>query len=76
LAMALLSEAARDLAALIEALLRTGAQRLCLMGGLAAALEHWLPPPHRAHLVPAEGDALAGALLMARRTVPNDGATG
>lgn len=67
LGRALLAEAARDLAAMIDALRATGAQRLCLMGGLAAALAVWLPPPHRRRLAEPEGDALAGALLLARR---------
>lgn len=67
MACALLAAAAADLAAMIDALLATGARRLCLMGGLAEPLTPWLPPPQRGVLVAPDGDAMAGALLMARR---------
>ncbi len=67
LATDLLQQAARDVTLLIEALLATGAPRLCLMGGLAPSLAEWLPPPVRGMLAPSAGDALSGALLLARR---------
>jgi glucosamine kinase len=43
-----------------------GAARLALMGGLARSIEPWLGEDTRARLVPPAGDALDGALRMAR----------
>ncbi|MFZ1104799.1 MAG: N-acetylglucosamine kinase, partial [Hyphomicrobiaceae bacterium] len=43
-----------------------GAARLALMGGLAAAIAPWLGEETRARLVPPAGDALEGALQIAR----------
>jgi glucosamine kinase len=43
-----------------------GAARLALMGGLARAMEPWLGEGTRARLVPPAGDAVDGALRMAR----------
>jgi glucosamine kinase len=43
-----------------------GAARLALMGGLAAAIAPWLGEEARARLVPPAGDALEGALQIAR----------
>jgi len=43
-----------------------GATRLALLGGLAPAMEEWLSAQTRRHLVPAEGDAVDGALQLAR----------
>jgi glucosamine kinase len=43
-----------------------GAARLSLAGGIAASIAPWLAPATREHIVPAEGDALSGALRMAR----------
>jgi hypothetical protein len=43
-----------------------GAARLALMGGLAAAIAPWLGENTRARLVPPAGDALDGALRIAR----------
>ena len=38
-----------------------------LIGGVAEKLTPWLPPPVRARLSTPRGDALDGAILMARR---------
>ena len=43
-----------------------GAARLSLMGGLAHAIEPWLADETRSRLVPPAGDALDGALRIAR----------
>jgi glucosamine kinase len=37
------------------------------MGGLAAPLRPWLSPATQSHLVEPAGDALTGALSLARR---------
>jgi glucosamine kinase len=46
-----------------------GGARLSLMGGLARAVEPWLGEEARARLVPPSGDALDGALRIARGAV-------
>ena len=43
-----------------------GAIRLALLGGLASAMEEWLSVETRRHLVPPAGDAVDGALQLAR----------
>jgi hypothetical protein len=42
------------------------AQRLSLVGGLSMHIERSLPTTTRLHLSPPAGDALAGALQLAR----------
>lgn len=68
LGVALMSEAAADAVAMIARLLDLGAPSVCLIGGVAEPLSHWLPDPIRARLSAPRGDALAGALLLARRS--------
>jgi glucosamine kinase len=58
--------AARDIDAIAARLAEHAADRLALMGGLAAGIEPWLAPATRARLVPPAGDALDGALRLAR----------
>lgn len=67
LGLALMGEAARDAAAMICRLIDFGAPRVCLIGGVAAQIAAWLPPPVRGWLAEPQGDALDGAILMARR---------
>jgi glucosamine kinase len=43
-----------------------GAIRLAILGGLAPAMEEWLSVETRRHLVPPAGDAVDGALQLAR----------
>jgi glucosamine kinase len=50
-----------------------GAARLSLMGGLARAIAPWLGEDTRARLVPRRGDALDGALRIARSTSGGSG---
>jgi glucosamine kinase len=66
-AMELMSLAAGHIDALAARLVQCGADRLSLMGGLAPSLQLWLAPATRAHLVEPAGDALTGALTLARR---------
>ncbi len=47
-------------------LMAVGTKRLSLMGGLAAHMERWLAPATKARIVPPEGDALDGALRLAK----------
>jgi glucosamine kinase len=66
-AIELMSLAAGHIDALAARLVDCGADRLSLMGGLAPLLQPWLAPETRSHLVAPAGDALAGALALARR---------
>jgi glucosamine kinase len=59
--------AAVQIDALVRRLIDSGAPRIALVGGLAVPMESWLAPDVRRRLSPAEGDAVAGALLLARR---------
>jgi glucosamine kinase len=51
---------------LAERLIARGAHRLALAGGLAPHLQRWVSPKTRVHLVEPAGDALSGALQLAR----------
>lgn len=62
----LMQAAAFHIDALALRLIEVGVQRLCLLGGLAAALTPQVSEMTRAHLVTAAGDALDGALRLAR----------
>ncbi len=62
----LMKAAACHIDALADQLLAIGADRLALAGGLAASITRWIGPETRAHLVPPIGDALDGALYLAR----------
>jgi glucosamine kinase len=65
-AVELMRGAAQHIDALAARLSALGADRVALVGGLAPHLEGWLAPDTRRHLVMPEGDALAGALQLAR----------
>jgi glucosamine kinase len=65
-AVDLIERAAHHIDGLAARLIALGIERLALAGGLAPHLEAWLGPPTRQHLVPPQGDALAGALELAR----------
>jgi glucosamine kinase len=65
-AVALLKRAAHHIDTLAARLVALGADRIALAGGLTPHIESWLAPQTRQHLVAPEGDALAGALLLAR----------
>jgi glucosamine kinase len=65
-ALELMRLAGRHIGALAERLIALGATRLALMGGLAPFVEPWLPDQTRRHLVSPQGDALEGALWLAR----------
>ncbi|GAA0605922.1 N-acetylglucosamine kinase [Paenochrobactrum glaciei] len=52
---------------LVRALFERGAPRVSLLGGLATPLLAWLAPDVRRRLKPADGDAVSGAIILARR---------
>jgi glucosamine kinase len=63
----IVAEGARHVDVLIRSLVEFGAPRISLLGGLASRLVEWLSPDVLHFLSPPEGDAVAGALLLARR---------
>ena len=68
-ACAIMRAAAGHIDTLAARLAEHGAARLALMGGLAAGIAPWLAPATRARLVTPAGDALDGALRLARKAV-------
>jgi glucosamine kinase len=59
--------AAERVGGLVRRLLECGAPRIGLVGGLASAMKPWLAPDVRCRLAPLKGDAVDGALRLARR---------
>ena len=64
-------DAAEQIDELVRRLAECGASRVALLGGLASSMQPWLAPDVQRRLVPVEGDAVDGALLLARRAVMN-----
>jgi len=71
-ALELLLEAGEHIDALARRLLAFGVVRLALVGGLAASIEPWLPDDTRRHLTAPLGDAVDGALRLARDAALSD----
>jgi glucosamine kinase len=63
----IVAEGARHVDVLIRSLVEFGAPRISLLGGMASRLVQWLSPDVLHFLSPPESDAVAGALLLARR---------
>lgn len=70
LAVAVIEAAAEGIARIADRLLGVGAPGLCLLGGLAEPLRPWLPRRIRERLVAPQGDAMEGALRLAREAQP------
>lgn len=68
-AVALVRQTVVHVDTFVTRLIALGAGRVALMGGLAPALDGWLAARIVELLAPAEGDAMDGAVLLARRTV-------
>jgi glucosamine kinase len=64
-------DAAEQIDELVRRLAECGAPRVALLGGLASPMQPWLAPDVQRRLVPVEGDAVDGALHLARRAVMN-----
>jgi glucosamine kinase len=62
-------DAAEQIDELVRRLSECGAARIALLGGLASSMQPWLAPDVQRRLVPVEGDAVDGALHLARRAV-------
>jgi glucosamine kinase len=60
-------DAGEQIDELVRRLLESGAPRIALLGGLASSMQPWLSPDVQRRLVPVEGDAVDGALHLARR---------
>ncbi|MEO5324513.1 N-acetylglucosamine kinase [Mesorhizobium sp. CC13] len=58
--------AAEQIDTIVRTLFDKGAPRVTLLGGLASPLEPWLAPDVRRRLKPADGDAVSGAIILAR----------
>jgi len=63
----IVERAADAIGDLLDMFLRKGIQRLSLVGGLSGPIAPWLTPDLRARLKPPDANAVAGALLVARR---------
>ena len=72
LARRIVRDAAEQIDDLVRRLSEQGASRIALLGGLASSIQPWLAPDVQRRLVPVEGDAVNGALHLARR-VTKDG---
>ncbi len=68
----IVQEAARRIEAIIRTFLERGAPTCCLMGGLSARLRDWMTPSIKEHLREPIGDALDGAILLARSRAERD----
>lgn len=64
----IVQDAAEHIETQIRALFEMGAPRISLLGGLASPIEPWLAPDVRRRLKPADGDAVSGAVILARRS--------
>jgi glucosamine kinase len=59
-------DAAEQIDELVRQLVASGSSRIALLGGLASSMQPWLAPDVQRRLVPVEGDAVDGALRLAR----------
>ncbi|WP_240539984.1 BadF/BadG/BcrA/BcrD ATPase family protein [Salinarimonas soli] len=66
LAVAIMQDAGAHVDALARRLVELGAGRIALSGGLSGPIGPFLADETRRHLVPARGDALDGAVALAR----------
>jgi glucosamine kinase len=64
----IVQSAAEQIDGLVRALLDKGAPLVTLLGGLSGPIEPWLAPDVRRCLKPADGDAVSGAIILARRS--------
>lgn len=69
LAAGILRQAAVEATMLIDRLLALGAPAIAMIGSVFPLLLPWLPAKAREHLIEPAGDAMDGAILMARRAL-------
>lgn len=73
LALHLLDEALASILLMFKTLKQYNTGRISLMGGLARSYRRYLPQHIQQELKAVQGDALDGALLLARQTRPEQG---
>jgi glucosamine kinase len=66
-ARGIVRDAAEQIDELVRRLSECGASRVALLGGLASSMQPWLAPDVQRKLVAVEGDAVDGALHLARQ---------
>lgn len=66
LGIELLNQTAADVEMWMKALISRGAEQICLMGSIAERIQPWLIPPMQQRVAEPMGDAMDGALAMAR----------
>ncbi|MFC1507824.1 BadF/BadG/BcrA/BcrD ATPase family protein [Pseudomonadota bacterium] len=66
LAIELLKQTADDVEMLLTALIKRGADQVCLMGSIGERIQAWLAPPLQNRLAQPQGDAMDGAIAMAK----------
>ena len=66
LGIELLNQTAADIEMWMKALINRGAEQICLMGSIAERIQPWLIPPMQQRIAKPIGDAMDGALAMAR----------
>ncbi|MFM2042372.1 MAG: hypothetical protein RLY86_948 [Pseudomonadota bacterium] len=71
-AATILARAGEAIGAIAARLVALGAPAVCLMGGLADPIRAFLPPGIPPRLVPARGDAMEGAILLAANARGDD----
>src|SRR5215813_6451883 len=71
-AIEIMRRAAGHIDALAERLLSADVRPLALVGGLADAMEQWVSSETRRHLIQPAGDALDGAIALARAAAENE----
>ena len=65
----IVQSAASHIDTFVRTLFAQRAPRVSLLGGLSSAIEPWLSPDVRRALRPADGDAVSGAIILAKRSV-------
>jgi glucosamine kinase len=66
-ALKLMQQAAAQIAEIAETLLGKGVPQVAVIGGLAEILKGYMDPAIASRLVPPQADAMAGAILMAKK---------
>lgn len=66
-AVALMQQAANHIADIADALIRKGAPKVALVGGLSGIMRGWLPERLAARISDPVGDAMSGGILLAKR---------
>ncbi len=61
---------ANHIDSMVRSMYNAGVPRCALLGGLSASIEPWLAPDIRAELITPDGDALDGALWLAKHAEP------